>query len=181
MSRKTLFVAILFAGSFAAAPQAQATTGIFHSGVSFGGTNHSTGSYSGSGKSHTVYGEVDCTDDKGSGSHGGSSGWSGKPKVVVKTKGSKTFHFGSFKWDHDGKGHSIPDWNQGGHNHFPGDGCGDDHHHGGDGDGDGDGGNEGGEGGGTPAVPEPASWALMILGFGAIGATQRGRGAVRFA
>lgn len=29
--------------------------------------------------------------------------------------------------------------------------------------------------GGGGAVPEPASWALMILGFGAVGATLRGR------
>jgi hypothetical protein len=26
-----------------------------------------------------------------------------------------------------------------------------------------------------PAVPEPASWALMLLGFGAIGAAMRRR------
>jgi hypothetical protein len=29
--------------------------------------------------------------------------------------------------------------------------------------------------GGTPAVPEPATWAMMIGGFGLIGATMRRR------
>ncbi|PZN92465.1 MAG: hypothetical protein DCF31_16250 [Alphaproteobacteria bacterium] len=33
--------------------------------------------------------------------------------------------------------------------------------------------------GGAAAVPEPASWALMIIGFGAIGTTLRRRAAVR--
>jgi|GEM_PF-1494009 len=36
----------------------------------------------------------------------------------------------------------------------------------------------------TPAVPEPATWAMMIMGFGAIGATlrrRRGAGAAAFA
>ena len=31
------------------------------------------------------------------------------------------------------------------------------------------------DGGGTPAVPEPATWALMLLGFGITGATLRAR------
>jgi PEP-CTERM motif len=30
-------------------------------------------------------------------------------------------------------------------------------------------------GGGTPGVPEPASWALMIAGFGLVGAAMRRR------
>jgi hypothetical protein len=34
---------------------------------------------------------------------------------------------------------------------------------------------------GMGAVPEPASWALMILGFGFVGAAMRQRGSVRFA
>lgn len=38
--------------------------------------------------------------------------------------------------------------------------------------------NLGGGGGGTGGVPEPASWALMILGFGGVGAVVRRRRAV---
>jgi hypothetical protein len=38
----------------------------------------------------------------------------------------------------------------------------------------GDGGNNG-PGGGAAAVPEPATWAMMILGFGGIGVLQRRR------
>ncbi len=33
----------------------------------------------------------------------------------------------------------------------------------------------------TPAVPEPATWALMLMGFGAVGYSMRRRSKVRFA
>lgn len=94
------------------------------------------------------YGKDKGKDGKGHGGKGhGGKGFGGKDKDPFKGG----IHFGKdwFKW--------IKKHGQHGHHHGPD--CG----HGG-----GDNGNPS-----TPPVPEPATWAFMILGFGLMGAALR--------
>jgi hypothetical protein len=183
MPPKGFFAALLFFGALSVAPQAEATTGL--SGVgraasgfsSFGNTVIGHSAYGGP-SPFTPYGSLNAIGGygaqsisaPGAGNAATPPKWTGKPISVVKTGKGKTFHFGSFAWDKQGKGHSISHGHDGHHLHFPG--CGHDDH---DGGGGGGGGGEGGEGGGTPVVPEPASWGLMIIGLGVIGTTMRRR------